>query len=249
MLIGTFLISEILPEPEMDETKKDLAVAEALKAIEEQDQKVNTKKEESKTTPSKGAPKTSDDEKEGVTTKRVVLNDKIEDIPLDASVPQKGPKDAPITIVLFEDFQCPYCRKLTSNIEGLIQQRPKDVRVAWYNFPMHSDCNKTGLKKDMHREAWQKHPIVPTNNKKFWPMHDILFQRSAKLSNKDILEYANEVGLDRNTFISCMKSPKTQAKIEKDAQIGSEHGVSGTPIFLSMDENSGAQPISFNRSC
>ena len=246
LLIGTFLITEILPEPQMDAKAKDAAVAEALKAIEEQTPKVETKKETPKKAPTKATPQTTSDEKEGMKTKRVVLNDKIEEIPLDASVPQKGPKNAPITIILFEDFQCPYCRKLTANIEGLIQQRPEDVRVAWYNFPMHTDCNKTGLKKDMHPRACvaAKASHCAHEQQKFWPMHDILFQRSAKLSNTDILKYADEIGLNKDTFVSCMKSAKTQAKIEKDAQIGSEHGVSGTPnFFVNGRKLAGAQPI------
>ena len=83
---------------------------------------------------------------------------------------------------------------LAGNIEELLKQRPNDVRVAWYHFPMHTSCNSTGLKKDMHPRACAaaKASICAHEQGSFWSMHDTLFQNSAKLENKDLLRYAKQ---------------------------------------------------------
>ncbi|MBT3222820.1 MAG: thioredoxin domain-containing protein, partial [Proteobacteria bacterium] len=85
-------------------------------------------------------------------TKRLVLGEKVEDIPIDSSIPFRGPSDAPVTILLFEDFQCPFCKTLASSIEALIHRRD-DVRVGFVHFPMHGGCNATELRRDMHKYA------------------------------------------------------------------------------------------------
>ena len=171
-------------------------------------------------------------------TKRVVLNDKIEEIPLDASVPQKVPKNAPITIILFEDFQCPYCRKLTANIEGLIQQRPEDVRVAWYNFPMHTDCNKRLKRTCTHGLVLQpRRLIVHTNNKNSGRCMTFCFSAPPNSPIPIFSNIPTKFGLNKDTFVSCMKSAKTQAKIEKDAPLVLNMVFQEHPISLSMDVN------------
>ena len=96
------------------------------------------------------------------TTRRVVLQAERKDIPIDASVPTKGPKDAAVTLVLFEDFQCPYCKKLSGNIEQLLEdpEIAKDTRVAYMHFPMHKSCNAADLKKSMHKFACSSAAVV-----------------------------------------------------------------------------------------
>jgi len=85
-------------------------------------------------------------------TKRLVLTDKVHDLRYDDTVPFRGPDDAEVTLVLFEDFQCPFCKKLTANVEALMARRD-DVRVGFMHFPMHSGCNANEMKRDLHQSA------------------------------------------------------------------------------------------------
>ena len=226
VLVGTFALHLAWPEPVVD---TDAAVAEVLEAIEAP-----------REAPPAGKAETTGE------TKRVVLNDSGVEIPIGPDVPTKGRADAPVTVVLFEDFQCPYCRKLAGNIEGLLEERPDDVRVAWYQFPMHTACNKSGLKKDMHPRACAaaKASVCAHQQDRFWPMHDTLFLHSAKLSDDELRSYAREERLDLATFDACMADPATQAKVEQDALLASGWGVSGTPtFFVNGRKLSGAQPV------
>ncbi|MBM74253.1 MAG: hypothetical protein CMK59_02530 [Proteobacteria bacterium] len=238
ILIGTVAITILFPEPEQD---VEAATSAALKAIQTEDQNKGAEPVK-KTTPKKASKATSSTQK----TRRVVLNETGAEIPIDASVPTKGPATAPVTIILFEDFQCPFCSKLAGNIEELLKQRPQDVRVAWYHFPMNKSCNKTGLKKDMHPKACAAAyaSICAHEQGQFWEMHDVLFQNSAKLENKDILRYAQKLGIDIQRFKKCMTADSTRSKVEQDAQIGSQNGVTGTPnFFVNGRKLGGAQPI------
>ena len=225
--VGTVALHLAMPEPTVD---TEAAVADVLEAIE---------------APAPKAPPAGTAQTTGK-TKRVVLNDSGVQIPIGPDVPTKGRDDAPVTLVLFEDFQCPYCRKLAGNIEGLLEERPDDVRVAWYQFPMHSACNPSGLKKDMHPRACAaaKASVCAHQQDRFWPMHDTLFLHSAKLSDDQIRGYARDEGLNLATFDACMADPATQAKVEQDARLAGEWGISGTPtFFVNGRKLSGAQPI------
>ena len=178
-------------------------------------------------------------------TRRVVLPEAVKEIPLGEGVPVIGPEDAPVTIVLFEDFQCPFCRTLAGNLQALKSSRPDDVRIAWYNFPMHTDCN-AAAPKDMHPRACAAAAasICAEQQGKFWEMHDVLFFNSAKLSNREILSYAAGVGMDMTAYKTCLRDPATGEKLLADARLGAELGVKGTPTFFVNGRRlSGAQPV------
>jgi len=228
VLVGTFALHVAWPEPVVDHA---VAVAEALEAVEAAAPARDLTAGEAATTGE---------------TKRVVLNDAGIDIPIGADVPTKGPADAPVTVVLFEDFQCPYCRQLAGNVQGLLEERGDEVRVAWYHFPMHTACNPSGLKKDMHPRACAaaKAGVCAHAQGRFWPMHDTLFLNSAKLSDTEIAGYAADVGLDVGAFEACMADPATQTKVEQDALAAAGWGVKGTPTFFVNGRRlSGAQPV------
>ncbi|MFT5685145.1 MAG: protein-disulfide isomerase/uncharacterized membrane protein/thiol-disulfide isomerase/thioredoxin [Myxococcota bacterium] len=178
-------------------------------------------------------------------TRRVVLTDDIKEILIGEGVPVLGPEDAPVTIVLFEDFQCPFCRTLAGNLHALKASRPDDVRIAWYNFPMHTACN-AAAPKDMHPRACAAAAasVCAEQQGKFWEMHDVLFFNSAKLSNKEILNYAEGIGVDMSAYKTCLRDPATGEKILADARLGAELGVKGTPtFFINGRRLSGAQPV------
>jgi protein-disulfide isomerase/uncharacterized membrane protein/thiol-disulfide isomerase/thioredoxin len=230
VLAGALLIHRAMPAPEAPSQADIAAAVEAATA--------------SVAAPPVEATVEASAEKTGE-TKRVVLTDDIKEIPITAGVPVSGPESAPVTIVLFEDFQCPFCRTLAGNIHALQATRPDDVRIAWYNFPMHTACNEAAP-KDMHPRACAAAAaaICAEQQGRFWEMHDVLFFNSAKLSNDEILSYAEGVGVDMAQYRTCLRDPATGEKILADARLGSELGVKGTPTFFVNGRRlSGAQPV------
>jgi len=202
-----------------------------------------------------GAPKASDSEAisgsteaPGSSTRRVVLQAERKDIPIGPGVPTRGPKNAPVTIVLFEDFQCPYCKKLSGNVEQLLEDEDvaRDTRVAFMHFPMHKACNATDLKKNMHKFACgaAAASVCAQEQGKFWQMHDMLFRNNHRLRSSNLKGYAKDLGLDMPKWLSCMRDEGTMAKVKRDSEIAGKAGVRGTPsFFVNGAMLVGAQPV------
>jgi protein-disulfide isomerase/peroxiredoxin/uncharacterized membrane protein len=232
VVLGAGLLHLALPAPE-GPTEAEIAAAVAA-AIEPVAPEVTVEP----------VPVTAGVAEETGETKRVLLQPAAAEIPL-AGVPIKGSPDAPVTIVLFEDFQCPFCRTLAGNLEALLASRPDDVKIAWYNFPMHTACN-SHAPKDMHPRACAAAMagVCANEQGRFWELHDSLFFHSAKLSDRELRQYAGEVGLDVGAFDQCMQKPQTLARVQADADVGAGLGVRGTPTFyINGRRLSGAQPI------
>jgi protein-disulfide isomerase len=151
------------------------------------------------------------------------------------SAPARGPKNAPITVVLFSDFQCPFCGRVEPSITELEKAYPGKVRVAWKNFPLSFHNNA----KPAAEAA-----LAANEQGKFWEMHDILFKNQQNLTAADLEKYAKEIGLNMDRFKAAIDSHKFAAQIEADTKQGSELGVSGTPAaFVNGQLVSGAQPV------
>ncbi len=179
-------------------------------------------------------------------SRRVVLTADVKELEVDASVPTKGSDDAPVKLVLFEDFQCPFCKKLSGNLEVLLEEMPGKVQIAFMHYPMQQKCNANELKKSMHRNACSAAAatVCAQEQGKFWEMHDILFRNNNKLGGRALVRYANEIGLDVDAWRTCFKAPSTLAKIKKDSEVGGKAGVTGTPsFFLNGRKLVGAQPV------
>lgn len=141
------------------------------------------------------------------------------DLPVNNSA-IKGPSDAPVTITLFDDFQCPYCARLLPTIEKVMQAYPTQVRVVFKHFPL-----------SMHKFARQAAiaSIAARNQGKFWPLHDQLFANYNQLNDEKIRQLAENVGLDMERFDKDIKNPALQQEIAADMQLGTSSGVRGTP--------------------
>ncbi|MCO4772326.1 MAG: thioredoxin domain-containing protein [Deltaproteobacteria bacterium] len=179
-------------------------------------------------------------------SRRVVLQADVADIPIDASVPTKGPADAPVTIVTFEDFQCPFCKKLSGNLEIVKEELGDEVRLAFMHFPMQQACNANELKKSMHRNACTAAAasVCAQDQGKFWEMHDLLFRNNNKLGGRALMKYAKEIGLDVRTWRACVEDKGTLDKIKRDSKIGGDAKVGGTPtFFINGRKLVGAQPV------
>lgn len=137
--------------------------------------------------------------------------------------PFKGPVEAPVEIVIFSDFQCPYCSKLVPMLEQVMDLYPKEVKVVFKNYPLRN-----------HKYARQAAVAALAANEqgKFWPFHDGLFENYAQIDETKIIALADKLGLDREQFQRDMKNQKIWAQINKDTQEAKKVGVHGTPTVM-----------------
>lgn len=140
-----------------------------------------------------------------------------------SDVPFKGPENAPVEIVVFSDFQCPYCARIGSIIERVREAYPDKVRSAFKNFPISS--HKLAL-------TAAKAAIAADAQGKFWEFHDLLFRNYNRLSDQKIDDIRLSLNLDKAKFEKVMKAPETLARINRERQEGQNIGVRGTPTVF-----------------
>ena len=137
--------------------------------------------------------------------------------------PFEGPVDAPVTLTLFTDFECPYCGKMPPLIEQVLKNNPKNLKVVFKNMPL-------GFHKMARPAAYAA--LAAQEQGKFWEFHDLLFS-AKKLSLEGIDKMATDLKLDMVKFKADMNSPEILAKVEKDLQDAKKAGVTGTPtVFI-----------------
>lgn len=148
---------------------------------------------------------------------------KVYQIPIaDSSI--RGPKNAPVTLVEFSDFQCPFCAQTTPLIDQVLAAYPKEVRLVYKQFPL----------EQIHPNALNaaKAAIAAGNQGKFWEMHDELFKISRELSLDNIRAKAQQIGLDLKTFDADLASPATEKAVRDDLALGRTVDVQGTPTLF-----------------
>ncbi len=141
-----------------------------------------------------------------------------------AGSPSMGPADAPVTIVEFSDFQCPYCARAHSTLEKVVENYAPKVRLVFRQFPLikiHHDAERAA-------EA----ALCANQQGKFWEMHDAMFADQSKLSAEGLKETAKTLGLDEAQFNACLDSNEFKDEISADSEAGATVGVSGTPAFF-----------------
>ena len=161
-----------------------------------------------------------------------ILDDPVS-IPV-AGSPVTGPPNAPITLVEFSDFQCPYCAVATPAIEEVLRAYPKQVKLIFKEFPL-----------EMHPQAplAASAALAAFKQNKFWEMHDLLFANGSHLSRTNILGFANQLGLDMKRFESDLNSTEIHETVLRDMQDGDKAGVEGTPtLFVNGQKYNG--PVS-----
>jgi protein-disulfide isomerase len=154
---------------------------------------------------------------------------------VEATGPAKGPEKAPVTIVEFSDFQCPFCSRAASTVEQVLENYPGKVRVVFRHFPL-----------EFHKQAPKaaEAAICAQDQGKFWEYHDTLFKNQEKLMPDDLKQHAQSIGLDSAKFEECLNSGKHAELVKKDMAAGQKAGVTGTPaFFINGMMISGAQPI------
>ena len=149
----------------------------------------------------------------------------------------RGTKDAPVTIVEFSDFQCPFCKNATATLKQLLDRYPGKVKWVFRDYPLVS----------IHPAAPKAHEAArcAAEQNKFWEYHDVLFERSPRLAPTDLKEYAKELKLEPTAFARCLDSGKYTAEVNRDVQEGTSLGITGTPTFyINGRQLVGAQPLS-----
>jgi protein-disulfide isomerase len=137
--------------------------------------------------------------------------------------PSKGPGNAPVTLTVFSDFQCPYCSRLVPFVDEVLAKNPDKVRVVFKQFPlrMHNMAQPAALASLAAREQG-----------KFWPMHDRLFANFNQLSEEKIRALAQETGLDLARFDNDRNAQKLRDEVVRDQGLGQQAGVQGTPTVF-----------------
>ncbi len=138
--------------------------------------------------------------------------------------PVLGLKEAPVNIVVFIDYQCPYCARLMPTLEKVLENNSPHVKVAFKNFPLK-----------MHKAALSAAAasLIADQEGKFWPFHSLMFEDFRNLSDDKIVEIAVELGFDATDFRKKMKDVEVLKRIHKDIEDGRKAGVQGIPkIFI-----------------
>jgi protein-disulfide isomerase/uncharacterized membrane protein len=147
--------------------------------------------------------------------------------------PSIGPDNAPITIVEFSDFQCPFCRLGAMTLNTVLNRYPKDVRVVFRNFPLDMSCNPK-VDHPMHTVSCEAARIGLCAQKqdKFEPFYDTVFENQADLVPGKPLELAKPLGLDMNALSACTSSPDTNNRVLADIEEATHLNVNSTPTFF-----------------
>jgi protein-disulfide isomerase len=148
-------------------------------------------------------------------------------IPLEGS-PSRGPAAAPVTIVEFADFECPFCQRIAPELDALWEKRQGNLRFVYKFMP---------LAMHPHSEIAARAAIAAQNQGKFWEMHHQLFANGEHLEQADVERYAAAIGLDVARFRADFGSAATKARIEADKKLADTLSVKGTPtIFINGRE-------------
>jgi len=147
-----------------------------------------------------------------------------------------GPKDAPITIVEFSDYQCPYCRRWHNEVyQPLLASYPGKIRLVYRNLPL------TSIHPDAMSAA--EAALCAGEQNAYWQYHEKLFDNTA-LGTSVYMQYAQELGLDTTSFEACITEHKYKETIQADSDFAVNLGVSSTPtFFINGLAVVGAQPL------
>jgi len=152
-----------------------------------------------------------------------------------AGRPTRGTASAPIEMIEFSDFQCPFCLSAFPTVQRVLSTYGDKIRFTYRHYPLPNHPNA--------RPAAEAAACAAEQNK-FWEYHDRLFQNQGKLSAADLKQHAADLGLDAAAFNACVDSRKFQQDVETDIAAGNAVGVNGTPAFFINGRGlSGAQPF------
>lgn len=138
--------------------------------------------------------------------------------------PSLGPADAPITLVEFGDFQCPYCAGLEPTLDKIMKNYDGKIRLVFRQFPLES----------IHPQAWKsaEASLCAREQGKFWELHNAMYGDQDALSVEDLKSTAKRLGLDGKKFDECLDAGKYEQAIRADVRAGEVAGITGTPALF-----------------
>ncbi len=153
---------------------------------------------------------------------QVIELSEVHSLPVGSSA-VKGALNAPVTITVFDDFQCPYCARLVPVLEQVLAIYTGRVRLVFKHFPlsMHAHAGPAAVAS-----------IAARNQGKFWEMHDLLFANYNTLDEAKIRELAKAAGLDLSRFDRDIQNPALAQEVAADMQLGTQVGIRGTPTVF-----------------
>jgi protein-disulfide isomerase len=137
--------------------------------------------------------------------------------------PSYGPEDAKVLIVLFSDYQCPSCRRVTQATHQISAEFPNEVRIEVWHHPLSIHPNA-----EIAAEA----AVAAQKQGKFWEMHDMMFQNAGALALANLEQYAEVVGLEMDQFRADMGNPAVKERIREESALADALGARATPGFL-----------------
>lgn len=151
--------------------------------------------------------------------------------------PFKGPVDAPVVIVEYTDFQCPYCARLGATLDQMMELYSGKIKVVYKSFPLTS-----------HRYSLQAATTAVAANEKgkFWEVYKEIFANYNRIDDKKLKEIRNRFGLDTPEFMALMNSPEIRNRVVSDRNEGIQLGVQGTPtVFINGKRLDNKRPEGF----
>lgn len=145
-------------------------------------------------------------------------------IPVSDSDHAQGPADAPLTLMMYGDFECPYTRRARPVVHRLRRELGDRLRYVFRNFPL--------TQIHPHAQHASEAAEAAASQGKFWEMYDMLFEHQRHLEDTDLARYAEQVGLDLTRFERELAGHVHAKRINEDVQGGLESGVQGTPTFF-----------------
>jgi len=136
----------------------------------------------------------------------------------------RGSRDAPITLIQYADFECPFCGRAFPELKTVLHDLGRRVRFVFRHFPV--------IEAHPHAESAAEVAEAAGAQGKFWEMHDLLFRRQAALDDEHLLAYVRELGLDAARAERELEQQVHRARVLEDIQSGLRSGVSGTPMFF-----------------
>ena len=151
-----------------------------------------------------------------------------------AGSPGLGPENAKIQVTVFEDFECPFCARISPSLKALHKKFPNDVRIVFKHMPL----------VDIHPNAQRasEASMFALQHGKFWELHDLFFRDQKKMSEADVLQHAQSLGLDTKALKEALDKGTFKSIVQRDVNDARRTGATGTPsVFMNGRRYTGPQ--------
>lgn len=138
-----------------------------------------------------------------------------------------GPDSAPVTVIAYCDFECPYCGRAFGRVKRLRERFSQQLRFVFRHFPL--------MHKHRHAQQAAEASEAAAHQGRFWEMHDLLFEHQEDLEAEDLYRYAESTGLDLSSFKDDLHGRVYASRVLCDVKAGRRSGVTGTPTFFLND--------------